>query len=310
MSTAKPRLAFAGTPALAAQILRHLINTDKVAVTEVYTQPDKPAGRGRKLQASAVKQVAAEYGLPIKQPSSAAELAQDESLAAADVLVVVAYGMILPTAVLDRPKAGCINIHTSLLPRWRGAAPVQRAIQAGDTQTGISIMQMDDGIDTGAILLQKTCPIESADTTADLHERLALLGGECISETLELLQQDRLRPEPQAEDGASYAAKISKAEAQINWDAPAQIINNMIRAFNPAPVAFTELQDKTIRVWQATPLAADNGTASGRIKDYTRQGLDVACADGLLRITRLQLQGKQPQAIEDFYNGHPDMFHG
>ena len=311
MTTPPLKLAFAGTPELAAQILRRLLAAGET-VTAVYTRPDKPAGRGRKTRPGAVAQAATEHGLQLRRPRDAAALAADETLAAVDALVVVAYGLILPPEVLARPRAGCLNIHASLLPRWRGAAPIQRAIQHGDMETGVTIIQMDAGIDTGPILLQKPCPIASTDTAAVLHARLARLGGDCILETLEALRQNRLRPQPQPEAGASYAARIDKAEARIDWGASAGALRDMVRAFNPAPVAFACVQNHAVRVWEAVALdsadAAARRLAGGEVAAYTPQGLDIACGDGVLRVTRLQLQGRRPQAIADFYHGHPTLF--
>ncbi len=309
MSNAPLRLAFAGTPEIAATILDSLLQSADLTVERIYTQPDKPAGRGRKLHASPVKRLALAHGLAVKQPGNAAALAADESLAEDDVMVVVAYGMILPATVLHRPRAGCINIHPSLLPRWRGAAPIQRAIQHGDQQTGISIIQMDEGIDTGAILLQSCCPIRPDDTAASLHEKLAGLGSDCLLEALRRLQQNRLSAKAQGETGACHAARISKAEAEINWHATAAEIDQLIRAFNPAPVAFTQIAGKTLRVWQA--VVCETGpidVAPGSIVGYTRAGLEIACRDGIVRITRLQLPGKKAQAIDDFHNGQPQLF--
>ena len=302
-------LSFAGTPELAAVILGALIECPQHQIRHVYTQPDRPAGRGRKARPSPAKQLAQRFAIPVKQPASAAELAQDADLAGIDALIVVAYGLILPTQVLTRPRYGCINVHTSLLPRWRGAAPIQRAIQAGDSETGISIMVMDRGIDTGKILLQKVCAIGKADTALSLSERLALLGAECLLEALSGLLDGSIDPADQDDRNANYAHKVTKQEAEIDWNAGAEQIERSIRAFNPAPVAHTCLNDVKIRVWEARTMdaVAARGNA-GEIIGYGPEGLDVATGNGTLRILALQLEGKKKQGIREIHNGYPGLF--
>jgi len=302
-------LSFAGTPELAAVILGALIETSQHRIRHVYTQPDRPAGRGRKNRPSPVKQLAQRFAIPVKQPASAAELARDADLAGIDALIVVAYGLILPAQVLSRPRYGCINVHTSLLPRWRGAAPIQRAIQAGDSETGISIMLMDRGIDTGKILLQKVCAIGKADTALSLTERLATLGSDCLLDALAGLEDASIDPWDQDEEGATYAHKVTKQEAEIDWNTGAERIERSVRAFNPAPVAHTCLNDVKIRVWEARTLDADAARGNpGNIISYGPEGLDVCAGNGVLRILALQLEGKKKQGIREIRNGYPGLF--
>jgi len=301
-------IAFAGTPELAATILARIIQNSAHTVSCVYTQPDRPAGRGRKLHKSPVKELAESCGLTVKQPQDKSELAADTALARADVLVVAAYGMILPEVVLDMPRFGCINIHTSLLPRWRGAAPIQRAIQAGDPVTGITLIQMDAGLDTGDILYQQACPIEPQDTAGSLHYKLADIGSECTLITLDMVSQGRLAPTPQPENGVTYANKIQKVEALINWEKPAVEIDRQIRAFNPAPVAYTTLNGQAMRIWQATVVhdSPGSGLPPGNIVNYSAAGIDVSTGDKLIRILKLQLPGKNTVSCRDFFNGNPE----
>ncbi|MDX1811781.1 MAG: methionyl-tRNA formyltransferase, partial [Gammaproteobacteria bacterium] len=241
------KIIYAGTPEFAAVALRALLKTSHEIIA-VYTQPDRPAGRGRKLTPSAVKQVALEHNIPVYQPASLKDESAQQELANlnADIMVVAAYGLLLPKAVLDIPIRGCLNIHGSLLPRWRGAAPIQRAIEAGDAETGITIMQMDVGLDTGDMLLKKSCEITDADTTATLHDKLAELGGAAIVEALDLLEKNALPAEKQDDAQAVYAHKLNKAEAVVNWNESAAIIQRKIRAFNPWPVAQTVYDEKVL----------------------------------------------------------------
>ena len=302
-------LSFAGTPDIAAVILRALLENPQHKIKHIYTQPDRPAGRGRKTRPSPVKQIAQQFAIPVKQPATRAELTQDADLGDVDALIVVAYGLILPAQVLSQPRYGCINVHGSLLPRWRGAAPVQRAIQAGDKETGISIMVMDSGIDTGKILLQKSCEINDTDTGLTLLGRLASLGSECLLEALARLAAGSADMREQDDRFATYAAKVSKQEAEIDWNAEAEQIERTIRAFNPAPVAFTSLNNVKIRVWDARTLDTDSANNSpGEIISYTSEGLDVSTKNQTIRILALQLEGKKRQRIREFYNGYPDLF--
>jgi methionyl-tRNA formyltransferase len=242
------------------------------------------------------------------QPPGKSEIDPEHRLESLDVMVVAAYGMILPEAILNRPRYGCINVHASLLPRWRGAAPIQRAILAGDRETGITIMQMDAGLDTGDILYQAPCPIRSDDTAGSLHDTLAALGGKCLLNVLERLAARDLTAVPQSEAGATYADKIRKEEARIDWSRPAVEIDRRIRAFNPAPLAYTVLEDVTLRIWQAMILNGAKTAPPGTIAGYSAAGLDISTGDGILRVLKLQLPGKKVLACRDFYHGNPRLW--
>jgi len=300
------RIAFAGTPELAACILRTLLEKSKHQIKMVLTQPDRPSGRGRKLTASAVKTLALENGLDALQPSASELIALRDRIADLDLMIVAAYGVLLPETILNAPKYGCINVHTSLLPRWRGAAPIQRAIQAGDDETGITIMQMDSGLDTGSILLQKKCPINATDTTASLQNKLASLGSDCVLEVLETLIAGNLNPVKQDESQACYAEKITKSEARIDWSESAINIDRTIRAFNPAPICHTQLRGLTLRIWQALILESESTSPAGQIVHASKAGIDVATGHGVLRILQIQPQGKRAMSVADFLNGNPD----
>ncbi len=297
------RIIFAGTPDFSVAPLQALLASEHDVIA-VYTQPDRPAGRGRKLTPSPVKQKALEHDIPVYQPVHFKDSADRQSLAEldADLMVVVAYGLLLPQAVLDAPRLGCINIHASLLPRWRGAAPIQRAIAAGDAQSGVCIMQMEAGLDTGPVHLCKACPIEPGDTAQDLHDRLAGLGAEALIEALPLLELGKHRPEPQDDAAAVYAHKLKKEEAQIDWQQSAGQIDRLVRAYNPWPVAQTRHGDQVVRIWRAEPLDRSSGQPPGTILSCGREGLDVACGEGVLRVTQLQMPGKRAMAIADFVN--------
>ena len=288
-----PRLWYAGTPAFAAHSLQALIETG-YSIDGVLTQPDRPAGRGRKLTASAVKQTAAAHHIPVAQPEKLhADAPPFPELPRPDLIIVAAYGLLLPPWFLAYPRLGCINIHASLLPRWRGAAPIQRAIEAGDRETGIGIMQMDEGLDTGAVWQESRLAITPDDTTATLHDRLMQLGADTLLRTLpDILTQTRV-PTPQATEGVTYAHKLSKAEAQLDWQQPIATLARKIRAYNPVPIAYTNLDGEPLRLYDAhihstTPPAA----APGTIIAHHEHGLDIACIDGILRVTRLQQPGK------------------
>jgi methionyl-tRNA formyltransferase len=294
------RVAFAGTPPFAARALEAIAAAGH-AIPLVLTQPDRPAGRGLKLTASAVADTASRLGLPLAKPASlkTPESQALLSAAAVDVMVVAAYGLLLPAAVLVLPRHGCINIHASLLPRWRGAAPIQRALLAGDAETGISIMQMDAGLDTGPVLLEKRHPIGPRDTTATLTTALADLGAEAIVEALARLQS--LHPMPQDESRATYAAKVRKAEARLEWALPASVLERQVRAFNPAPGAEAVVGEEPMKIWQAE-VGAGRGRP-GEVLQSGPAGILVACGEGALRLLELQRPGGKRLTAADFLRG-------
>ena len=309
------RVVFAGTPVFARVALERLYEAG-FHIPLVLTQPDRPAGRGMKLQASPVKQFALEHGVPVAQPRSlrldgkypedAAAASETISAAQADVMVVAAYGLILPQWVLDAPVKGCLNIHASLLPRWRGAAPIHRTIEAGDTETGVTIMQMDAGLDTGDMLLTERLAIGPDDTTGDLHDRLAALGGRLIVEALELAACGGLRPAQQPFEGVTYAHKIDKAEAAIDWTLPAAVTARRVRAFHPAPGAAASLAGEAIKVWAAHADASDPGNASavaGQVLFAGAEGIRVMTGQGVLVLTELQRAGGKRLLAADFLRG-------
>ncbi len=296
-------IIFAGTPDFAVPPLRELIASEH-RVIAVYTQPDRPSGRGRKLVSSPVKQLAEAQGIPVFQPLN---FRAEEDLAAlegldADLMVVAAYGLLLPRRALDAPRLGCVNIHASLLPRWRGAAPIQRAVLAGDAETGVTIMEMEAGLDTGPMLLKRSCPIAREDTGGTLHDRLSLLGAEALMEALPGIADGSLDAQPQADELACYAAKLDKSEARIDWGRSALELDRQVRAFNPWPVAQCDLQGKTLRVWESATLAEQSTEQPGTVVRATRAGVDVATGDGMLRIMRLQMPGKRAMSAADFVN--------
>jgi methionyl-tRNA formyltransferase len=299
------KIIFAGTPDFSVAPLQALIDAG-YPVIAVYTQPDRPAGRGRTLKPGPVKQVALDNNIPVYQPLNFRQEADLEALEAldADLMVVVAYGLILPQRVLDAPRFGCLNIHASLLPRWRGAAPIQRSIEAGDAQTGITIMQMEAGLDTGPMLHKEIIDIGPSETGGELHDRLAPLGAQALLATLEKLEAGQLQPEIQDDELACYAHKLEKQQAHIDWSKPAADIERMVRAFNPWPVAFAELDDKPYRIWQVECLARASASAPGTVEAASADGIDVATGDRLLRIIMLQPPGKRAMASRDFLNAH------
>jgi len=296
------RVIFAGTPEFAAQALAAILAAGH-DLTLVLTQPDRPAGRGMALQASPVKQLALKHGLTLHQPSSlkSEEACQPIIEARPDVMVVAAYGLILPQAVLDIPRLGCLNIHASLLPRWRGAAPIQRAILAGDTASGVTIMRMEAGLDTGPMLLKESLPIAATDTAGSLHDKLAVLGARLIVEALPRLERGELREDIQPAEGVTYAAKLDKAEAGLDWRLPAAQLDRAIRAFNPFPGAAARFAGQAVKIWSAEPILATG--EPGSVLQAGNDGIVVACGDGALRLTELQKAGGKRLAAADFLRG-------
>jgi methionyl-tRNA formyltransferase len=301
------RLVFAGTPEFAAEHLKALLDSEHEVVA-VYTQPDRPAGRGHKLMPSPVKALAVAHGIAVYQPVTLRNPGAQAELAALapDLMVVVAYGLILPQVVLDIPRLGCINSHASLLPRWRGAAPIQRAIEAGDAESGVTVMQMEAGLDTGPMLLKVNTPISPDDTGGSLHDRLARLGPPAVIEAIAGLAAGTLVGERQDDALATYAHKLNKDEARLDWTRPAQELARQVRAFFPWPVSHSLLRGESVKVLAAHDV---NGAgAPGEITAVGKEGLTVACGEGALCLTRLQLPGGKPLAFTDLYNSRRDVF--
>ena len=302
------KIIFAGTPSFAAIALEALLK-QKHEIVAVLTQPDRPAGRGMHLMPSPVKSVALQHGITVLQPPSlkSAEVQNQLALFQADVMVVAAYGLILPLAVLQMPRLGCLNIHASLLPRWRGAAPIQRAILAGDTETGITIMQMDEGLDTGAILLKKSCPILLQDNAKSLHDKLATLGAEAIAEALEKIGLGNLKGIAQDTTQATYAAKIVKAEANLDWAKSAKQLQRAIRAYNPVPGAYSSLEGTIIKIWQANEaefnISGGEKAEPGTVLMVNKRSILVACGEGVLQLEVLQRPNGKPLPAEQFMQG-------
>jgi methionyl-tRNA formyltransferase len=301
----KKRIIFAGTPQFAVPSLLALLNS-KHTVCAVYTQPDRKAGRGRKLQASPVKSVALEHGIDVYQPVSLKDSESQAQLQAlqADLMIVAAYGLLLPKTVLEMPRFGCINVHASLLPRWRGAAPIQRALLAGDTITGVTLMQMDVGLDTGAMLKTASCEILPDDTGQILHDRLSDLGAQLLAHTIDEIET--LPATPQDENFSIYAKKLEKAEAQLDWQQAAIVLERKVRAFNPWPVAQAELFGQTLRIWAAKAISEPrNKLKIGSVIHAQRDGIDVVTGDGILRLLTVQRAGGKAISVGDFLNAHP-----
>lgn len=306
-------IIFAGTPDFAAQHLQAILNSQHNVIA-VYTQPDKPAGRGKKLQASPVKQLAEQNNIPVYQPKSLRKEETQSELKAlnADVMVVVAYGLILPKAVLDAPRLGCLNVHGSILPRWRGAAPIQRSIWAGDAQTGVTIMQMDEGLDTGDMLHKVYCDILPTETSTSLYNKLAELAPSALIDVLDNLENGKFIAEKQDDSQSNYAEKLSKEEAQLDWSLPAIQLERNIRAFNPWPIAYFSTEDKdgnaqTLKVYQAEALSHQDKPA-GTILSADKNGIQIATVDGVLNLLQLQPAGKKPMSAQDLLNGRAEWF--
>jgi methionyl-tRNA formyltransferase len=302
------RIVFAGTPDFAVPCLRAA--SQRGEVVAVYTQPDRPAGRGRELTPSPVKREALLRGIEVFQPENFKSVVSKDALRALkpDLMVVVAYGLILPQSVLDIPTYGCWNVHASLLPRWRGAAPIQRAIEAGDSESGVCLMQMEKGLDTGPVLLSQSLQIGEQETGGQLHDRLSALGAQVLADGLGLLRADiRPVPQPQPEEGVTYAHKLDKAEARLDWSQPATVLANKVRAFNPWPMAEAVVAGERLRLHGAVALDEAHGAAPGTLIRAGRDGLDVACAAGVLRIRVLQRDGGKAITAADYLNGRPDL---
>ncbi len=303
------RIIFAGTPDFAARHLDALL-TSEHEIVGVFTQPDRPAGRGNKLTPSPVKVLAAAHDIPVFQPKSLRPAESQQLVAGlnADIMVVVAYGLILPQAVLDMPKLGCINVHGSLLPRWRGAAPIQRALWAGDSHTGITIMQMDIGLDTGDMLHKIECAIEPEDTSANLYNKLAELGPIGMLTTLEQLATGSAHAETQDEALVTYAEKLSKEEARLDWSLPASQLERCIRAFNPWPMSYFLIEDQPVKVWQANVIAGQPEAQPGTLIAATKNGIQIATSEGILNILQLQPAGKKAMSAQDILNSRREWF--
>ncbi|OUS11709.1 methionyl-tRNA formyltransferase [Gammaproteobacteria bacterium 53_120_T64] len=305
------KIIFAGTPDFAASHLAALLTQGQHSVVAVYTQPDRPAGRGKKLKPGPVKQLAEQHGLPVIQPLSLKNPEDQQQLKAfdADLMVVVAYGLILPQVVLDMPRLGCINVHASLLPRWRGAAPIHRALEAGDARTGVTIMQMEAGLDTGPMLLKAECAIDRDDSGGSLHDKLANIGCEALLKALDALADNSLSGAVQDDALSNYAPKISKEEARLDWSRSATALDLKIRAFNPFPVAFTTLGDARLRVWAAElEISHAHQAAAGTLLKCDSRGIWVACGEGALVLTEIQLPGKKRLPVQAVLNSQAQLF--
>ncbi|PCI74729.1 MAG: methionyl-tRNA formyltransferase [SAR86 cluster bacterium] len=305
----KLRICFAGTPAFAAAHLQTLLKAGHHVVA-VYTQPDRPSGRGKKLQASPVKQIALEHMLPVFQPSSLRPLQETETLASLDIdlMIVVAYGLILPKSILDVPRLGCLNVHASLLPRWRGAAPIERALLAGDKVSGVTIMQMDEGLDTGAMLTKESVPISATDNRIDLEEKLQIAGQTALTRTLNDLEKYQSGATVQNDEDSNYAAKVEKAEAFIDWRLSAPQIDRQIRAGIGRNPAYTLLNDQRLRILEGSVSMGNYNAEAGQIVASEKAHFTVSCGSGALDVQRVQLPGKKPATVKDISNSRPELF--
>ncbi|GMQ48083.1 methionyl-tRNA formyltransferase [Vibrio sp. 10N] len=303
------RIVFAGTPDFAARHLAALLSSEHEVIA-VYTQPDRPAGRGKKLTASPVKNIALEHDIPVYQPVNfkSDEAKQELKDLNADIMVVVAYGLLLPQAVLDTPKLGCINVHGSILPRWRGAAPIQRSIWAGDAETGVTIMQMDIGLDTGDMLKIATLPIEATDTSTTMYDKLAELGPEALVDCLGDIAAGKANPVKQDDEQANYASKLSKDEAKIDWSQDAAFIERCVRAFNPWPMSFFSVEENNIKVWQSRVEASATDAAAGTILKADKTGIYVATGQDTLVLEQIQIPGKKAMPVSDVLNSKASWF--
>ena len=303
------RIIFAGTPDFAARHLDALLSSGH-QIVGVFTQPDRPAGRGKKLMPGPVKVLAETHGLPVFQPASLRPQENQQLVADlnADVMVVVAYGLILPKAVLDMPRQGCVNVHGSLLPRWRGAAPIQRALWAGDAETGVTIMKMDVGLDTGDMLYKLACPITAEDTSATLYDKLADLGPQGLIETLQQLADNTATPEVQDEAQVTYAEKLSKEEARIDWSLSAAQLERCIRAFNPWPMSWLMIDEQPVKVWKASVINGNASAEPGTIIDASKNGIQVTTGEGILNLESLQPAGKKAMSAQDLLNSRREWF--
>ena len=303
------RIIFAGTPDFAVPILQKLIDSEHEVIA-VYTQPDRPAGRGRKLQISPVKELAQSKNIPVYQPASFKDenAIEDLKKLKPDLMVVAVYGLLLPKVVLETPRLGCVNVHISLLPRWRGASPNVQPILAGDKKTGVTIMQMDKGLDTGDMLYKKEYVIEPTDTAKDLRDKLIVLGAQALIEVLPEIEKGTVKRQKQNDAQATHAPKIKKEDAEIDWKKSADEISRMVRAYNPWPVAFTYYKDELIKIWEAESIIDTLVGHPGQVLNCGKDGIDVAAGVGLLRIKKLQLAGKKILSAQEFLNGNSDWF--
>jgi methionyl-tRNA formyltransferase len=304
------KIIFAGTPDFAATHLQALIDSDQHQIVAVYTQPDRPAGRGKKLTASAVKQLACDHNLTVLQPPSLKDSDAQQQLASfeADIMIVVAYGLILPQVVLDTPRLGCINVHGSLLPKWRGAAPIQRAVEAGDKETGICIMQMDAGLDTGPVISVARCAIEDSDTSGSIYQKLSELGAPTLLVALEKMASGVAVAEQQDDSQSTYARKIDKSEALIDWSMSAQEISRRVRAFNPFPATFSHIGGDRVKIWGASATDKQSNNSAGAIIHADAEGILVQTGRGQLLITEIQLAGKSKMPVSELLKSKAELF--